>query len=1185
MKKGKGQTEIVRLVRTVRRRWRLAALLRGLAVALAITVGALLLSSLALEWLRFSSQAVLWLRVVTWGTLLLTVAIFVVLPLRRGVTDRQVALYLEEHEPSLDHAVVSAFELGSSPGVSTALGQRLLETAVQRARRVDFGRRVEQPRLYRLGGVLTALAVASLVFMLLGPAHLRHGLSALLVPTRDAAAVNPYAVSVQPGDVTIARGTDQLVTARLSGFDADAASVFTRSSPDAPFQRLSMLAGEDGGFEVLLLAVAERTEYFVESTGIRSATFSIDVADLPYVDRLDLTYHFPSYTGLPPRVVEDGGDIVALPGTVVDVRVTPTLPAPGGRLILDGDAGPQLDAVDDGTLVGRLTVGEKGFYSVELAQGDGTLVSASPEYTIDVLADLDPSIRFTKPGRDTPASPIEEVYLEVRADDDYGVGDVRLVFSVNGGPEDTVAMFEGSGAPLKEVSTGHTLFLEEWELEPGDLISYYGLVRDNRSRRGGKAVASDMYFVSVRPFERTYRQGEQQGGPPQGGASQGAESALSEMQRQIISATFNLIRQRDSYAPTEFSENVVSVALAQGRLIEQVETLLQRMVNRGLTETDEGFRDVSAILPKAAEAMRLAQGKLEEEELREAIPDEQTALRFLQQAEETYERYVVQQQAQQGGGGGGGQSAAAEDLADLFELELDKLKNQYETVRRGQQETADNEVDEVLEQLKELSRRLEQAAERQRRRAQQGAPSGGGDAQREMAEEAEEAARQLQRLARETGQSQLEETARQLQQAAESMRRSGAQQGAGGVAEATSALDRLEEAQRRLQQAQDDRARREAQEALERVDELARQQREIQRDVRELPAGGQERSDRVALLRERKDQMTEAVSEIERELDRASSVARGEQPEAARKLKAAAEQIRESKLKETIQWSRGTIEQWDTESAVTLELNIEAELQTLRDRLEEAAAAAGERQTDPLEEALEDTRELVRGLEAMDRRLRSPTGQEQGGDPRAGGEEQDREGQEGQPGQQGQGERQGASGQQGQAGQQEGRQQEGQAGGQGGTADSGSDRPTDVRGDISSSSGGATRGDPRRLSADEARQFRREFLERGDQVRNLQTRLDEAGLDAADLQAVIQAMERLQRNAIYDDPTQVALLQDQILEALKRLEFGLRRQVEGASDGPASLAGSGDVPDEYRRLVEEYYRKLAASGRGGGPIR
>ena len=78
---------------------------------------------------------------------------------------------------------------------------------------------------------------------------------------------------------------------------------------------------------------------------------------------------------------------------------------------------------------------------------------------------------------------------------------------------------------------------------------------------------------------------------------------------------------------------MVSVSLSQGRLKEQVGTLLERMQNRGLTSTDPGFRDVSSILPKAVEAMTSAQEDLDTEQLREAIPDEQIALRYVQQAE------------------------------------------------------------------------------------------------------------------------------------------------------------------------------------------------------------------------------------------------------------------------------------------------------------------------------------------------------------------------------------------------------------------------------------------------------------------------------------------------------------------------------------------------------------------------
>src|SRR4029453_11001784 len=93
---------------------------------------------------------------------------------------------------------------------------------------------------------------------------------------------------------------------------------------------------------------------------------------------------------------------------------------------------------------------------------------------------------------------------------------------------------------------------------------------------------------------------------------------------------------------------------------------------------------------------------------------------------------------QGGGGGGGGQGQMAEDLADLFELELDKLANQYEMQQRAEQQQSDHTVDEMVEKLKELARRQQQEMERQRRLAQQGQQGGGGGSsasQRALAEE------------------------------------------------------------------------------------------------------------------------------------------------------------------------------------------------------------------------------------------------------------------------------------------------------------------------------------------------------------------------------------------------------------------------------------------------------------------
>src|SRR5207253_11449121 len=107
------------------------------------------------------------------------------------------------------------------------------------------------------------------------------------------------------------------------------------------------------------------------------------------------------------------------------------------------------------------------------------------------------------------------------------------------------------------------------------------------------------------------------------------------------------------------------------------------------------------------------------------------------------QQYELEVSANNGGGGGGGGDQMADDLADLFELELDKLANQYEMQQRAGEQSRDRQIDELAEKLKELARRQQAEAERQRRAAAAGNQNGGGSGtqQRALADEAEQAAR------------------------------------------------------------------------------------------------------------------------------------------------------------------------------------------------------------------------------------------------------------------------------------------------------------------------------------------------------------------------------------------------------------------------------------------------------------
>ena len=73
-------------------------------------------------------------------------------------------------------------------------------------------------------------------------------------------------------------------------------------------------------------------------------------------------------------------------------------------------------------------------------------------------------------------------------------------------------------------------------------------------------------------------------------------------------------------------------------------------------------------------------------------------------------------------------------------------------------------------------------------------------------------------------------------------------------------------------------------------------------------------------------------------------------------------------------------------------------------------------------------------------------------------------------------------------------------------------------------------------------------------------------------------LRRLDDPRVYQDVAELARLQSQIAEQMKRFEFGLRRQVD-ANANAIVLTGTDQVPEEFRKLVQEYYRSLARTPR------
>ena len=104
------RTELITVIRRVRNRWRMKLALRGAVVVVAGTVLALLLSASGLESFRFSASSIIAFRIVAVAAFVGLLCYGLIWPLRRRVTDAQVAMYLEEADPTLEAAIISAVD-------------------------------------------------------------------------------------------------------------------------------------------------------------------------------------------------------------------------------------------------------------------------------------------------------------------------------------------------------------------------------------------------------------------------------------------------------------------------------------------------------------------------------------------------------------------------------------------------------------------------------------------------------------------------------------------------------------------------------------------------------------------------------------------------------------------------------------------------------------------------------------------------------------------------------------------------------------------------------------------------------------------------------------------------------------------------------------------------------------------
>jgi hypothetical protein len=263
----------------------------------------------------------------------------------------------------------------------------------------------------------------------------------------------------------------------------------------------------------------------------------------------------------------------------------------------------------------------------------------------------------------------------------------------------------------------YLLALEGLKAEPDQLLTYFFWAEDIGPDGKPRRTASDMYFAEVRPFEEIFResqsfqdqQNQQQQQNQQGEQQNQSGDQLARLQKQIISATWNIKQQAEQSGGLEArKEDLDVVRQSQSGVLDQARQALTQAEDptaaKSLQAAAEHMETSLSHLTKAGESAATG-------ELTGALGAEQAAYQELLKLRQREHQVARGRNASQGNN-----SNSERAQRQLDQLELTQRENRYETQQLAQsrQQNSRQEDLQMLNRLRDLARRQSEMSDKLR---------------------------------------------------------------------------------------------------------------------------------------------------------------------------------------------------------------------------------------------------------------------------------------------------------------------------------------------------------------------------------------------------------------------------------------------------------------------------------------
>ncbi len=498
-----------KLERLVKREY---ALFISLGIQASLLIGILVFTSFAvIEMVEHFSAEIRTILIIVFGFLFVAFFLALVLiPLLkyfnifRKTDYYKTAGRVGKSFPTIQDDLLNAMQLVSSETEDGKYSNNLIEAAFHnvynRTKNINFSsivsfKKAKELLFYFLG--IGAFCIIMLSFI----PGLQAATHRLINYNREFITPPKFSFEVEPGNSKITKGSNLTISVKVNGSIPKEVYLAVRNSDQTNFESQQLYGDSLGNFHYEIPAVRSSFRYFAASENIKSDIYSIEVIDRPIVKTLDVKITSPAYSKIAQVEQKDNGNVTALLGSVVDLKISSTKMLKSARLEFGDTTKKNLEIIG-AQAVGRFIIKKDNNYKIILTDENDNQNLSPINYTIKTLYDTYPSIDIIAPNQDVSLSTDNRLPLDAKISDDYGFTKLLLHYRLSSSKyESPQKEFKSIEIPFNKSLTNEEVKyiwnLTDLGLTEQDVVTYYLEIFDNDNVSGPKSTKSSSFTVRV----------------------------------------------------------------------------------------------------------------------------------------------------------------------------------------------------------------------------------------------------------------------------------------------------------------------------------------------------------------------------------------------------------------------------------------------------------------------------------------------------------------------------------------------------------------------------------------------------------------------------------------------------------------------------------------------------------------